>query len=158
MAYKINVGDRIPKFKAKDYNGHEFTEEDVIGGPLVLYFYPKDETPGCTKQACLFRDHLEELEEMDAIVIGVSPDNSESHKNFIEAHNLNFPLLCDVKHDLCRKFDVIREKEVEGKKKLAMERTTFVIDANGFIRWIERPVSLEGHVERVMEVVKKYSG
>jgi peroxiredoxin Q/BCP len=154
MAYKINVGDHIPNFKAIDFNGYEYTAEDMAGGPVVLYFYPKDETPGCTKEACSFRDSLERLEELDALVVGVSPDSPTSHRTFIENHDLNFPLLCDEKLDLSRKFDVIREQDVGGKKNQTFERTTFLIDADGIVRWIERPVNVEGHVDRVLEALK----
>lgn len=157
MAYKINVGDRIPHFKTKDYNGHEYSDEDIIGGPGVLYFYPKDETPGCTKQACSFRDSIEHLEELEAFILGVSPDSPESHRDFIDNHSLNFPLLSDEKLDMCRKFDVLREKEVDGKKVQGVERTTFVINAKGIIRWIERPVNIEGHAERVIHALKEYA-
>jgi peroxiredoxin Q/BCP len=154
MIYKVNVGDKIPSFTAKDHLGHPFNHEDILGGPIVLYFYPKDETPGCTKQACSFRDQIDNMEKEDAVVIGVSSDNAESHRKFIETHHLNFTLFCDEHHDLATKFDVIHEKMVAGKKKLGIERTTFVIDGDGIIRWIERPVNIEGHTERVLEALK----
>src|SRR5688572_350195 len=127
MDYKINVGDKIPSFKTRDYEGFELDSEDLIGSPFVLYFYPKDDTPGCTKEACSFRDNMERLDELDTLVIGVSPDNAESHARFITKHNLNFTLLCDSEQDLCRKFDVIRES---GQ----VERTTFVVDYEGIIQ------------------------
>lgn len=155
MNYKINVGDKIPRFVAKDAEGHTYTDEDLIGGATVLYFYPKDGTPGCTKEACSFRDHIEKMDELDAVVIGVSSDNVESHQVFIKNHSLNFTLFCDDNHKLATKFDVIREKEIEGKIKRGIERTTFIIDRDGIIRWVERPVNVEGHVERVLKALER---
>lgn len=155
MKYKINVGDRIPRFKALDTLGREFTDEDIIGDPVVLYFYPRDETPGCTKQACSFRDYLHEMENLHALVFGISPDSIESHKKFMAKHHLNYTLFSDHNLDLARKFDVLHEKEVDGKKIPYYERTTFVIDEGGIIEWIERPVNIEGHVQRVIEAIKK---
>jgi thioredoxin-dependent peroxiredoxin len=155
MKYHVNVGDRIPRFRVKDSQGREFSEEDIIGDPVVLYFYPKDETPGCTKQACEFRDYLHELEILHTLVFGVSPDGKQAHQNFKTKHHLNFTLLCDETYELARKFDVLHEKEMGGKKVNAIERTTFVIDEGGIIEWIERPVNIEGHIQRVIEAVKK---
>lgn len=155
MKYHINVGDRIPHFKAKDALGREFDEEDIIGDPIVLYFYPKDETPGCTKQACAFRDYFHELENLHTLVFGVSPDGKQSHQAFMAKHHLNFPLLCDETYDLARTFDVLREKEIDGKKVPSIERTTFVINEEGIIAWIERPVNIEGHIQRVVQAVKE---
>lgn len=150
MAYKINVGDRIPSFNVKDAGGDDLTDEDLIGSPFVLYFYPKDDTPGCTKQACAFRDKMDDFDSIDALVIGVSPDNNSSHDTFSTKYDLNFPLIPDVDKKLCSLFDVLRD--VDGNKKV--ERTTFVVDSVGTIQWIERPVTLEGHMERVLEALE----
>ncbi len=158
MDYKINIGNEIPRFKAHDPEGNEYTEEDIIGGPLVIYFYPKDETPGCSKEACSFRDQMEKLDQMGCLLIGISPDGPESHKRFIEKYNLNFSLFCDENLELCRKFDVVREKEVEGKKSVSIERTTFVVDPLGMITWIERPVTVDKHAERVTKAVEELVG
>ncbi len=147
MTKQLEVGDAIPNFKLKDSEGLEFTQEDFIGAPLVLFFYPKDDTPGCTKEACSFRDNLSELDALDVIVIGVSPDSQESHEKFIEKHNLNFTLFADTTKELCKVFGVLKE---EGK----IERSTFLIDYDGTIEWIERPVNVEGHVDRVITAVK----
>ncbi|QLH36580.1 MAG: peroxiredoxin [Parachlamydiaceae bacterium] len=121
---------------------------------MVIYFYPKDETPSCTKEACSFRDNIEQFEDQDVILLGISPDDSKTHESFIENHQLNFTLLADPTLDVCRKFDVIRE--VDGRPRI--ERTTFVVDARGIITWIERPVNVEGHVERVLQAVHEISG
>lgn len=155
MKYKINVGDKMPAFRAIDDKGQEYTSLDLLGGPLVLYFYPKDETPGCTKEACSFRDNNELLTSWNAVVVGVSPDSVESHAQFKSRYLLNFSLFCDEHLEICRLFDVVRTKEVDGKKKLSIERTTFVIDPFGYIAWIERPVQVDGHSERVIDAVKK---
>jgi peroxiredoxin Q/BCP len=148
MTYKLNIGDEIPRFKGKDQDGNEYTEEDVIGGPLVIYFYPKDNTANCTNQACSFRDNMEALDDLDCIIIGVSPDSAESHNKFIQDHNLNYALFTDENKELAKKFDVLREND-------KIERTTFVVDPLGMITWIERPVTVEGHTERVIEAVQE---
>lgn len=146
MAYKLNIGDHLPSFKIKDNEGYELTDEELIGSPVVIYFYPKDDTPGCTTEACSFRDHMPKMDSLDALVIGVSPDSVDSHQNFIEKHDLNFTLLSDDKKELCRKFDVLKDNSVE--------RSTFVIDSEGIVRWIERPVNVSGHVERVLAALQ----
>lgn len=149
MKYRVNVGDHIPDFEFTDHDGNQLKSSDFIGGPLVLYFYPKDDTPGCTKEACSFRDEIEELNELEALVIGVSPDSTFSHERFSEKYFLNFTLLSDAQFILCKAFDVLHDHVVE--------RTTFVIDAKGTITWIERPVNVEGHVERVIQAVQNMS-
>lgn len=144
----IEVGNRIPYFSAYDQDGDEFSSDDLRGTAFVLYFYPRDNTPGCTKQACSFRDHLEDLEDEGVTVVGVSPDSAASHRKFQEDHDLNFSLLTDEDLELCRAFDVVKE----GNK---VERTTFLIDEDGYIRWIERNVKVEDHVERVLDALKE---
>lgn len=146
--YTVNVGDPMPSFKIKDSEGYALSNEDLIGSPVVLYFYPKDDTPGCTKEACSFRDNMGRLDEFDTLVIGVSPDPQSSHDQFARKFNLNFTLLADDNMELCRKFDI--HKGVVG-----IERTTFVIDGDGIIRWVERPVSIPEHVERVISALKQ---
>lgn len=147
MTYKVNVGDPLPTFKIKDSEGYELTDEDLLGSPVVLYFYPKDSTPTCTQEACEFRDNMEQLDVLDALVIGISPDNSASHDKFTLEHDINFTLLPDEQLILSRKFDVWHNDRVE--------RTTFVIDSDGIIQWIERPVNVPGHIHRVIDAVKK---
>ncbi len=157
MGYQINVGDAIPTFRAMDQEGEVITDEDLLGTPAVLYFYPKDDTPGCTKEACSFRDNIRRLSDYDVILLGISPDSASSHQKFIEKQHLNFSLICDEKLELCKKFGVIKEMDVKGEKKIGVERSTFYIDRDGIIQWIERPVNIEGHVDRVIEVAKKFS-
>lgn len=155
MAYKINIGDSIPSFSALDQEGEVVTSDDLLGNPFVIYFYPKDDTPGCTKEACSFRDNMERLDEQGIIVVGVSPDSVSSHQKFIDKHGLNFTLLADDGKELCKRFDVLQEKDVAGTKTLTIERTTFVVDPHGIIRWIERPVNVEGHVDRVLKALEE---
>lgn len=154
MSYKINVGDKMPDFCSYDQNGTKITSSSLFGSPLVMFFYPKDNTTACTVEACSFRDHLPGLQEINCNVIGVSPDNAVSHQNFIETQHLNYPLLCDEQLDLCKKFDVLHPKGEKGE--LKVERSTFLIDREGIIRWIERPVNVVGHVERVFENLTVY--
>lgn len=147
MTYQINIGDTIPAFKVVDPDGDVLTDDDLIGSPVVIYFYPKDDTPGCTKEACALRDNMERIAALDAIVIGISPDNKASHAKFKQKYDLNFTLLPDEKKELCAKFDI-------HKALLGIERTTFVIDREGIIRWIERPVSVSGHVDRIIAALE----
>lgn len=154
MSYKINVGDRIPVFHARDQDGMEIDSDDLLGSPFVIYFYPKDDTPGCTKEACGLRDNMEQLETLNTLVLGVSPDSATSHNQFIKKYGLNFTLLTDENHELAKKFDVI-EKNMSEKKVISIVRTTFFVDSAGVIRWIERPVSVEGHAERVVLAVEQ---
>jgi thioredoxin-dependent peroxiredoxin len=156
MSYRINVGDAIPDFNAKDELGETFSTEDLLGTPAVIYFYPKDDTPGCTQEACAFRDNMKRLEKKDIIVIGISPDNANTHQKFIEKYSLNYSLIPDEKMELCRKFDVIREQKMGDSLKMNVERTTFLVDRDGIIQWIERPVTIEGHVDRILEAIETY--
>lgn len=147
----VKVGDHLPSFKIRDDEGYDLTEEDLIGGPVVLYFYPKDETPTCTEEACAFRDSMRKLESLDAIVIGVSPDSAESHREFSKHHHLNFTLLSDESLDLCRKFGVLHETPAGPR----LERTTFVINPEGVICWIDHPKTMEGHIEKVIKALQE---
>lgn len=151
MADSVKIGDEIPAFSVKDYDGIEIESDDLIGSPFVLYFYPKDDTPGCILEACSFRDSMDIFDNLETTVIGVSADSAESHHNFIKKHNLNFTLLCDENLELAKKFGAIQES---GDKK-GILRSTFVIDAAGIVRWIEKPVTVDGHAQRVLEAVEK---
>lgn len=157
MNYKIQVGDAIPDFKALDQEGNELLSEDLMGTPVILYFYPKDDSPGCTKEACSFRDNMNRLLSYDISVIGVSSDTKESHQKFIDKHQLNFTLLSDPDQELCNKFGVIQMKEKNGKSYMGIERTTFFIDRDGIVQWIERAVNIEGHVDRVIDAIKQHA-
>lgn len=127
------------------------------GRPYVLYFYPKDDTPGCTTQACGFRDVQLTLDQLGIPVIGVSPDSSRSHSKFKVKYQLHFPLLSDESHQLCEAFGVWQEKSFMGKKSMGVIRSTFIIDSQGVIRWVESPVRVEGHVDRVLKALQQLS-
>jgi thioredoxin-dependent peroxiredoxin len=147
----IEIGDEIPEFSLKDQIGETVSKEDLLGSPFVLYFYPKDDTPGCTKEACSFRDEMEAFDSLEVLVVGVSADNEKSHQKFSDKHELNFPLLADVNHTLCEAFGVIK---ANGDKK-GIERSTFLFDEDGLLAWMEKPVQVEGHVERVLEAISE---
>lgn len=142
----LEIGQKVPPFKAKDFVDDMITEDDFLGSPVVIYFYPKDDTPGCTKEACSFRDAMPKLEHKNVMVVGISPDSPSSHQNFIDKHNLNFPLIADEDLSLAKLFGVLKPKEGGG---FSLIRSTFVCDSEGIIRWVESPVQVEGHVERV---------
>lgn len=157
MPYSLKVGDTMPAFSALNQDGELIDSNDLLGNPLVIYFYPKDDTPGCTKEACGFRDALESWDSVDALVIGVSPDSVTSHQQFAEKYFLDFELLADEDYSLCRAFDVLRQKAGGAEGEKGVERSTFVIDSKGIICWIERPVRLEEHIERVTEALEEIS-
>lgn len=145
---ELEVGTKVPYFTSVDQDGDTFTSEDLAGMPYVIYFYPKDETPGCTIEACDFNEKLEEIEELGITVVGVSRDSVKSHQNFCKNHNLDFTLLADETGEVCHKFGVIKE---DGQ----LERTTFIVDCNSTIQWMERPVEVKGHAKRVLEALEE---
>jgi len=151
------IGQNAPDFRltAVDANGErEITLSDYRGRSLVLYFYPKDDTPGCTKEACSFRDLGAEFAAAGAAILGVSPDSARSHAKFIEHHTLSFPLLADEDKAVCHAYGVWKEKKNYGKTYMGVERTTFLIDADGKIRQVWPKVKVEGHVEAVLAALK----
>jgi peroxiredoxin Q/BCP len=148
------IGQLIPPFHATDSKGNSISPDSLLGHPYVLYFYPKDDTPGCTKEACDLRDQKKELDQLDALVIGISPDSTASHQKFSAKYALNFTLISDPYYELCSLFGVWEEKKIFGQTKWGVTRTTFVIDAKGIIRWIEKPVQVEGHAERIIQAMK----
>ena len=148
----LKVGDEIPNFEAKDFEGHPITKEDFLGEPFVIYFYPKDETPSCTKEACEFRDLMDSFDGFSVMVVGVSPDSIESHQKFMERHELNFPLISDDKGKMAKLFGVLEEKP-DGS--LNYIRSTFICDQDGVVEWVESPVNVDGHVERVLKAIEE---
>jgi peroxiredoxin Q/BCP len=145
MPHQIKVGEPMPQFHVKDHDGYFLTDEDLLGTPLVIFFYPKDSTPGCTKQACSFQSNMDTFDKLDVLVLGVSSDDLTSHNKFIKDNKLEFTLLCDTEKKMAESFGVIKD----GKP----ERTTFLIDATGVIRWMEKVTEIEGHIERVIKAV-----
>ncbi len=142
-------------FEGLDENGNEkqFNLDDFLGKKVILYFYPKDNTAGCTQEACDFRDNFNRLTPF-ATVVGVSPDSIKSHKNFREKQSLNFILLSDSNHILAEKFEVWREKSMYGRKYMGIERSTFILDEKGNIQKEWRKVKVKGHVDEVINYLK----
>lgn len=134
----------------KDGNENEYTLADFKGQKVVLYFYPKDNTSGCTQEACDFRDNMNRITPI-ATVIGVSPNDIKSHKKFKEKQDLNFLLLSDTEHTLSEAFNVWKEKSMYGKKYMGIERSTFILDENGQIIQEWRKVKVNGHVDEVLK-------
>jgi thioredoxin-dependent peroxiredoxin len=151
----LEVGDKAPAFKLKNQDAKVISLSDLKGKPIVLYFYPKDDTSGCTKEACNFRDEFPKFGKMKAEIIGVSADSVESHKKFAEKYKLPFNLLADEKKELVEKYGVWKEKNMYGRKYMGIERTTFIIDANGKIAKIFPKVKVDDHNKEIMEALKE---
>ncbi|MGH7233238.1 MAG: thioredoxin-dependent thiol peroxidase [Nitrospiraceae bacterium] len=154
MAEDLKVGDKAPAFSLPNHAGQAVTLTSLKGKPVVLYFYPKDDTPGCTKEACGFRDSMASLSKTGSAVVGVSLDGVESHRKFIEKYGLPFPLLSDEDAAVSKTYGVYKQKNMYGKKFWGIERSTFVIDKAGHIQAIFRKVKVEGHVEDVLATLK----
>ncbi len=150
----LDVGDSVPTFKLPSSSGKEISLSDYKGKKIVLYFYPKDDTPGCTTEACEFRDNLKNYSDVNAVIIGVSKDPLNSHDKFIEKYDLPFELISDEDGKLLDAFGVWKEKSMYGKTFMGVERTTFLIDENGKIAKSWRKVSVPNHVAAVLEEAK----
>jgi peroxiredoxin Q/BCP len=150
----LGVGAALPEVKLADDSGAIVTTAGFIGRPLVLYFYPKDDTPGCTNEATQFADLYDAFKKKGAEVVGVSRDSVASHQKFKQKHGITFPLLADVLSELCDAFGVIVEKNMYGKKSLGVQRSTFLIDAAGKIAFVWPKVSVDGHAEDVLSKLK----
>ncbi|MBZ0255832.1 thioredoxin-dependent thiol peroxidase [bacterium] len=147
----VEEGKAAPAFTLPASNGEKVSLKDFKGEKqVVLYFYPKDDTPGCTKEACSFRDNQKKLDGADAVVLGVSRDSVDSHEKFINKFDLPFLLLSDEKETVCNKYEVIKEKNMYGRKSIGIERSTFVIGKDGKIKKIFRRVRVDGHTEKVL--------
>ncbi|HEX8286569.1 MAG TPA: thioredoxin-dependent thiol peroxidase [Pyrinomonadaceae bacterium] len=144
-------GDAAPVFTAKNQNGESVNSADFRGRRVVLYFYPKDDTPGCTKQACSLRDSFDVFREKGIKVFGVSTDSEESHRKFISKYALPFDLLADTEKEIVNAYGVYGEKNNYGKKYMGVNRTTFLIDENGKIVKIFKKVKVEEHASEVLE-------
>ncbi|MHB8906587.1 MAG: thioredoxin-dependent thiol peroxidase [Melioribacteraceae bacterium] len=150
----LKIGKKAPAFSLKDENGKNVSLNDFKGKKVVLYFYPKDMTSGCTKEACDFRDALPNFRKVKATVLGVSIDSTASHKKFADKYELPFTLLSDEKKEVVEKYGVWKEKSMYGKKYLGIERTTFIVDEEGKIQNIFPKVKVDGHVNEVMKMLK----
>jgi peroxiredoxin Q/BCP len=151
---KLSQGDLAPEFRSTTQDGVEFTHQDLLGKRTVLYFYPKDNTSGCTLEAKSLRDGKAELAEMGFQIAGVSPDSERSHQNFCSKHELNFTLLADTDHSVCEAFGVWAEKSMYGRKYWGVVRTTFIIDAEGRIEKVFDKVDTKNHYQQIINSYK----
>ena len=152
---KIAIGKKVPNFKIAATGGQTISLADLKGTNVVLYFYPRDSTPGCTMEGRDFRDNIRRFRARNTKIFGISRDSLKSHEKFKEAECFPFELLSDEDEKLCSLFNVIKEKNMYGKKVMGIERSTFLIDAEGVLRNEWRKVSVEGHVAEVLEAVKE---
>lgn len=150
----VTIGKPVDNFSLPATGDTEISLKDYHGKQLVIYFYPKDNTPGCTQEGQDFRDLYEEFKAAGAEVVGVSRDSVRSHENFKAKYGFPFPLLSDKDEALCQQFDVIRPKKLYGREYMGVERSTFLIDAKGVLRQEWRSVKVKGHAEEVLEAVK----
>jgi peroxiredoxin Q/BCP len=150
----IEKGSRAPDFTLSSDDGAEITLSELRGKKVVLYFYPKDDTPGCTTEACDFRDAMPRFEGVDAVVLGVSPDSVESHRKFKDKFALNFPLLADADHEVSEAYGVWKERSMYGRKFMGIERSTFLIDEDGNVAEAWRKVKPAGHAEMLAELLR----
>ncbi|HKZ24117.1 MAG TPA: thioredoxin-dependent thiol peroxidase [Thermoplasmata archaeon] len=146
----VNEGDPAPDFRLPADDGHTYSLKDFRGKKVVLYFYPKDDTPGCTREACSFRDSLAPVTSKGAVVVGVSKDDLDSHARFRKKYELTFPLLSDMDGKVLNAYGVWKEKSAYGKTFMGVERTTFIIDEKGRIAKVFLRVKVDGHVDEVL--------
>ncbi len=150
----MKLGSLAPDFNLIGSDGKEHKLSDYLGKKVILYFYPKDNTPGCTNEACNFRDNIKTINYLNTIVIGISKDSLNSHNKFIEKFNLPFILLSDEEKIVCELYNVIKEKNMYGKKVLGIERSTFIIDENGILVKEFRKVKVKDHIKEVLDEIK----
>ena len=147
----LKEGDKAPGFTGTDQNGHKISLDDFKGQKVALYFYPEDDTPGCTTQACNLRDHYPLLQQQGFVVLGVSPNNAESHQAFREKYSLPFALLADLDHQIIDLYGVWGDKQMYGRTYQGLQRTTFLIDATGMIRKIFLKPRNKQHAEDILK-------
>lgn len=150
----LDVGKKAPDFSLLNQDEKKISLKNYLGQKVVLYFYPKDDTSGCTKEACGFSDDLPKFNKIDAVILGVSPDSVKSHKKFSEKYKLKFDLLADEEKLVLEKYGVWKEKSMYGRKYMGVERTTFIIDEKGKIKKIFNKVKVDGHNKEVLEALK----
>jgi len=149
-----DVGDKAPDFTLPTDGGGNFSLSSQIGHPLVVYFYPKDDTSGCTKEAISFSEHIEDFQAAQTKVVGISPDSAKSHDKFKAKHGLAITIVSDEEKEVCEAYGVWVEKSMYGKKYMGVERSTFLIDREGVIARVWRKVKVAGHVEDVLEAAR----
>ena len=154
----LREGDKAPGFELKDKDGKTISLSDFKGRTVVLYFYPQDDTPGCTIEACSFRDGYNRIEGLDAVVLGVSPDDAASHRKFATKYGLPFTLLSDPGHTVSEAYGAWGEKNTYGKKSVGILRSTFLIGPDGTLRKVFANVKPEGHSQEVSEALEALKG
>lgn len=150
---QLQINDTAPDFSLPNQDGAEISLNNFRGKWVIVYFYPKDKTPGCTKEACAFRDNLERFKTSSAVILGISPDSPKTHQSFIEKEQLNFTLLSDSNKEVLRKYGAFGLKKLYGKEYEGVLRSTFLIDPEGKIAHIWRNVKVDGHIQKVLEVL-----
>jgi peroxiredoxin Q/BCP len=150
----MKINDKAPDFNSVDQNGQNVALKDYKGNWVVLYFYPRADTPGCTIEACSFRDSFQRVEKTGAVVLGVSPDTAKDQKKFVDKFDLPFTLIADADKKICNAYGVLQEKNMYGKKVMGVARTTFIIGPDAKIKHIFEKVKPEGHAEQVLEWLK----
>jgi peroxiredoxin Q/BCP len=150
----LKVGEKAPDFTTADDSGEKLKLSKFKGKKVVLYFYPKDDTSGCTKEACAFRDGISEIRKRGAVVLGVSADSVESHQKFKKKYDLNFPLLADPDKEIVKAYGTWKEKSMYGRKYMGIERTTFIIDEQGKITHIFPKVKVPVHYDEVLDALQ----
>ncbi len=158
MADWVQEGKAAPAFTLTADDGSKVRLSALKGSPVVIYFYPKDDTPGCTREACAFRDRQGEIEKLGVQLLGISPDSVESHVKFRDKHKLNFPLLADPEHKIAEKYGAWREKNMYGKKSMGIQRSTFLVDAQGKVAKVWPRVKVDGHDQQVLDAVTALQG
>lgn len=150
----VEIGKKAPDFTLQNQAGDNVSLSDFEEKNIVLYFYPKDMTPGCTTQACDFRDNYDAFKDLNTVIIGISPDPIERHQKFIDKHDLPFQLLADIEQEVAKRYDVWKLKKMFGKEFYGIERSTFIIDQEGIIQKEFRKVRVKGHIEETLDFVK----
>lgn len=153
---KVKIGQPVPDMELHATDDQVYKLSDLQGKTVVLYFYPKDSTPGCTTEGQDFRDSYEEFRKLNAEIIGVSRDTLKSHESFKNKHCLPFDLVSDENEKLCKAYDVLHEKNKDGKLYMGIDRSTFIIDKKGILREEFRGVKVDGHIAHLLETLKKY--
>lgn len=149
----IKIGDNAPNFSLKDQNGNIVSLDSFLGKKVILFFYPKDDTPGCTVEACNFRDDFEIYEEKNAVLLGISKDGEESHRKFISKFNLPFSLLCDEDHAVAEEYGAWGEKSMYGRKYMGIIRSTIVVDTEGKVEQLFEKVKPKDHSKELLELL-----
>jgi peroxiredoxin Q/BCP len=153
----ITLNQLVPDFQGQATSDLIFSMEQMRGYPVVLFFYPKDNTPGCTLEALAFREHYEAFQAKQVVLVGISRDTIKAHENFKKKFALPFELISDTDEKICTLFDVIKNKKMYGKEVRSIERSTFLIDAQGILRYLWRGIKVEGHVKQILDAVQGIS-